>query len=132
MRRLELHRVQHQHDGVVLCEGVCAFKPSWVGWREILSWYPVEWTMEMVVDPGGAQQAFPGTGDARSPEWHWDSGGTTYHFPCIPIDYNWDGAVDLAVEHAHSLGESWSALVADQFMDRLFWFSWYGICTRNH
>ena len=38
MRRLELHRVQHSHVEV--------------GWREILSWYSVEWAMEIMVDPG--------------------------------------------------------------------------------
>ena len=89
MRRPELHRVQHPHDGVVLCAGVRAFDPSLrVGWQEILSWHPVEWTMEMVVDPGGAQHEFPGIGDAGSPDWHWDPGGTTYHFPCMSVDYN--------------------------------------------
>ena len=40
--------------------------------------------------------------------------------------------VDLAVEHAHSLGESRLATVADQFMDGIFWFSWYGISTWHH
>jgi len=88
--------------------------------------------MEMVVDVGGAQQEFPSTRDAGSLDWHWDLGGTTYHFPCMPVDYNRDGAVDLAIEHAHSLGESGSAPVVDQLMDRLFWFSWCGICTRDH
>ena len=34
-----------------------------VGWREILSWYPVEWVMEIVVDPGVVQQEFPGAGN---------------------------------------------------------------------
>ena len=129
-----MHKAQHPHVGVVrACAGVCAFDPSLgVGWRKILSWYLVEWTMEMVVDPGEAQQEFPGTGDARRPNWHWDPGGTTYHFPCIPVDDDLEGIVDLAVEHAHSLGESRSTPVADQFMDKLFWFSWYGICTRDH
>ena len=73
-----MHRVHHPHVEV--------------GWREILSWYPVEWTMEMVVDPGGAQQEFPITGDAGILNWHWDLGGTTYHFPGIPIDYNLEGS----------------------------------------
>ena len=41
MRRSELHRVQHPHVEV--------------GWREILSWYPVDWVMEIVVDPGVVQ-----------------------------------------------------------------------------
>lgn len=50
----------------------------------------------------------------------------------MSVEYNRDGAVDLAVEHAHSLGESWSTQVVDQFMDRLFWLSWYGICMRDH
>lgn len=88
--------------------------------------------MEMEVDPGGAQQEFPGTGDAGSPDWHWDPRGTTYHFPCMSIDYNRDGVVDLAVEHALLLGQSRSTPMVDQFMDKLFWFSWYGICTRDH
>jgi len=74
--------VQHPHVGVVLCEGVHAFDPSLrVGWREILSWYPVEWTMEMVVDPSGAQQEFPRIRDAGISDWNWDLGGTTYHLP---------------------------------------------------
>lgn len=51
--------------------------------------------MDMVVDPGGAQQEFLGTGDARSPDWHWDPGGTTYNFPGIPVDYDLEGIVDL-------------------------------------
>ena len=59
--------MQHPHVGVVLCAGVCAFNPSLgVGWQEILSWYPVEWGMEMVANPAGAQQEFQGTGDAGS------------------------------------------------------------------
>ena len=52
MRRPKLHRVQHPHARVVLCAGVHAFDPSLgVGWREILSWYLVEWIglMEMVI-----------------------------------------------------------------------------------
>lgn len=85
--------------------------------------------MEMVVDPGGAQQEFPSTGDAGRPDWHWDLGGTIYHFPCLSVDYNRDGAVDVAVEHALSLGQSRSPPMVDQFMDKIFWFSWYGICT---
>lgn len=64
--------------------------------------------MEMAVDPGGAQQEFPGTGDAGIPDWHWDPGGNTYHFPCISVEYNQDGAV----EHALLLGQSRSAPVA--------------------
>lgn len=48
--------MQHPHDGVVLCAGVHAFDPYLrVGWQEIHSWYLVEWIMEMVVDPNGAQ-----------------------------------------------------------------------------
>ena len=38
MRQSGLHRVHHPHVEV--------------GWREILSWYLVEWVMEMVVDLG--------------------------------------------------------------------------------
>ena len=41
MRRSGLHRVQHPHVEV--------------GWQEILSWYPVEWVMEIVVDLGVVQ-----------------------------------------------------------------------------
>ena len=56
MIRPELHKVQHLHAGVVLCAGVRAFDPSLrVGWQEILSWYLMEWAMEMVVDPSLAQ-----------------------------------------------------------------------------
>jgi len=51
--------VQHWQDGkLVLCPRVCAFDPFLgVGWREILSWYPVEWArlMEMVVVRSKAQ-----------------------------------------------------------------------------
>ena len=60
--------------------------------------------MEMAVNPGGAQQEFLGTRDVGSPDWHWDLGGTTYHFPCMSIDYNWDGAIDLKIEYALLLG----------------------------
>lgn len=71
MRQLELHRVQHPHAGVVLCAGVCAFGASLgVGWREILSWYLVEWAMEMMVDLGVAQQELQNTGDTDSTDVH--------------------------------------------------------------
>lgn len=66
----------------------------------------VQWTMEMVVDLGGAQQDFPGTGDAGSLDSQWDLGGTSYHFPHMLVDNNWDGLVDLTFEHTHSLGQS--------------------------
>ena len=46
MRRSELHRVQHLHVEV--------------GWREILSWYSMEWVMMIVVDQRVVQQEFPG------------------------------------------------------------------------
>jgi len=102
MSQSKLHRVQHPHVGVVLCAGVRPLDPSLgVEWREIQSWYPVEWAMEMVVDPGVAQHELPGTRDIESPEWHWDPGGTTYHFPGMSVDYELDGTVDLAVERAH-------------------------------
>ena len=133
MRRPELHRVQHLHVGVVLGVGVRAFDPSLgVGWREILSWYLVEWTMEMVMDLGGAHQEFPSTGDVGSPDWHWDPRGTTYHFPCIPIDYDLEGIFDLPVERAPPLGEFQSAPVANQFMDRLLGLPFYDDCTQDH
>ena len=75
--------------------GVRTFNPSLgFGWQEVLSWYPVEWAMEMVVDPSVGQQEFPGIEDARIPDWHWDLGGTTNHFPGIPVDYDMDGIVD--------------------------------------
>lgn len=53
-------------------------------------------------------------------------------FPRYDNELQLGCVVNLAVEHEHSLGESRSTLVADQFMDRFFWFSWYGICTRDH
>lgn len=40
-----------------------------------------------------------------------------------------NGTVNLAVEHAHSLGEFRSAPVANQFMDRLLELPWYDVCT---
>jgi len=46
----------------------------------------------------------------------------------MSVDYNQDGAV----EHALLLGHSRSAPGVDQFINRLFWFSWYGICTQDH
>ena len=88
--------------------------------------------MEMVVDLGVAQQELLGTRDTESPNWCWDPGGTTYHFPGMPVDNDLDGIVDLAVEHAHSLGEFRSAPVAKQFMDKLLELSWYDVCTRGH
>jgi len=43
MVRLESHKVQHPHVGVVLCVGVLAFSPSiGVGWIDILIWYMVK------------------------------------------------------------------------------------------
>lgn len=48
-----MHRVKHSQDGgLVLCVRICSFDSSLgVGWREIMSWYLVEWArlMEMVV-----------------------------------------------------------------------------------
>ena len=56
MRRPELQRVQHLQVRVARGAGVHAFDPSLgVGWREILSWYPVEWVMEIVMHRGVAQ-----------------------------------------------------------------------------
>jgi len=125
--------VQHPHVGFVLCVKVRAFDPSLgVGWREILSWYPTKWAMEMVVDLGVDQQELPGTRDTSNADWYSVPSGTTYHFLGMSIDYNQDGAIDLAFECAHSLGESRLAPTTDQFMDRLFQFSWYGICTWDH
>lgn len=52
MRRLMFHKVKHLYVKVFLCAGVCAFDPFLgVGWREILSWYPVECArlMDMVI-----------------------------------------------------------------------------------
>lgn len=88
----------------------------------------MKWAMEMVVDLGVAQQELSGTRDTSSTDWHRVPGGTTYHFPSVSVDYNWDGTV----ERAHSLGESQSASVANHLMEKLFGFSWYGICTRDH
>lgn len=114
MRQSNLHKVQHPHVKVFLCAGVCAFNPSLaVGWQDILSWYPMEWAMDMVVDTGVSQQYIPVIWDTKSPNWHWDLGGTTYHFPGMSIDYNLDGTVYLEVEHTHSLGESQLALVSN-------------------
>lgn len=63
--------MQHMHVGFVLCAGVRPFDPSLgVGWQEILSWYPVDWAMEMMVDLGVPQQVLPGSGDTGSPDWH--------------------------------------------------------------
>ena len=75
-----------------------------VGWQEILSWYPVEWVMMIVVDPSVVQQEFPGVGNTGTPDWHWDLGGTTCRFPGRSVDYVLEGTVGLAVEHAHLLG----------------------------
>lgn len=55
-------------QGCSMC-GVRAFDPSLgLGWREILSWYPVEWAMEMVVDLDVAQQELSGVGYTGSPD----------------------------------------------------------------
>ena len=102
MRQSGLHRVQHPHVEV--------------GWREILSWYPVEWVMEIVVDLGVVQQDLPGARNIGTLDWHWDLGGITYHFPGRSIDYVLEDTVGLAGEHVHLLGEFWSAPVANQFM----------------
>ena len=118
MRRSGLHRVQHPHVEV--------------GWREILSWYPVEWVMEIVVDPSVVQQEVLGVGNTGTPDWHWDPGGTTCHFPGKLVDYVLEGTVGLAVECAHSLGEFQSISLANQFMDRLLGLSWYNTCMRGH
>ena len=60
--------------------------------------------MEMVVDPSVVQQEFLGAGNTRTPNWHWDLGGITYHFPGRSVDYVLEDTVGLAVEHAHPLG----------------------------
>lgn len=81
------------------------------------------------MDLGVAQQELPGTRDTGNADWHWVSGGTTYPFPSMPIDYNLEGTVDLVVERAPLLGEFRSTPVANQFMDRLLGLTWYDICT---
>ena len=69
--------------------------------------------MEMVVDSSVVQQELSGAGNTRTPDWHWDPSGTTCRFPGRSIDYVLEGTVDLAVEHAHLLGEFWLAPVAN-------------------
>lgn len=97
-----------------ICVGVHGFDPSLgVGWQEILSWYSMEWAMEMVVDLSVAQHELPGTRDTGIPNWHWNLGGTIYHSPHMSVDYDLDGTIDLAVEHAHLLREFRSAAVAN-------------------
>ena len=56
--------------------------------------------MMIVVDPSVVQQEFPGAGNTGTPDWHWDLGGITYHFPGRSVDYVLEGTVGLAVEHA--------------------------------
>ena len=73
----------------------------------------MEWVIEMVVDPGVVQQEFPGAGNTGTPDWHWDLGRTTCHFPGRLVDYVLEGTVGLAVEHAHLLGEFGLAPVAN-------------------
>ena len=103
-----------------------------VGWREILSWYPVEWVMEIVVDLGVVQQEFPSVGSTETPDQHWDLGGNTYCFLGRSVDYVLEGTVGLAVEHAHLLGDFRSASMANQFMGRPPGLSWYDTCTQGH
>lgn len=65
----------------------------------------MEWTIEMVVDPSGMEQEFPGTGDAGSPDRNWDMRASTCQLLGIQFKCNLEGIVYLAVEHAPLLGE---------------------------
>jgi len=65
-RQHELQKAQHSQGGVVMYIGALAFDPSHaVGWREVLSWYPMErvrcWAISMAI----AQQRLWGTRGAR-------------------------------------------------------------------
>jgi len=112
---------------------VCTFNPSLgFGWQEILSWYLVQWAMEMVVVQHEAQQELSYIGDTGSPDWHWYLGGTTYHSPDILVDCNCGGVVGLAVEHTHLLGDFWSIPTTNQFVGKLRGFSWYDSCAWDH
>ena len=58
----------------------CAFELSHgVGWREILSWYSVEWArlLEMVVVWSEAQWELSDIEGTGGPGWHWDPNGVS-------------------------------------------------------
>ena len=61
--------------------------------------------MEMVVDPGVAQQELPDTRDTESPEWHWDLGGASYSISDMWDGYDIDEVVNPVLERMHSLRE---------------------------
>ena len=88
--------MQHLNIRVALGAGVHAFDPSLgFGWREIPSWYPVEWVMEMVMHRGVAQQELPGTGVTGSLDRPWDPGGTAHHFLGMLVEYDLEGIIEL-------------------------------------
>lgn len=117
-----------QDEGLVLCDRFCAFNPSLgVGWREILSWYPVEWArlIEMVVLLSKAQWEFSDIKGDGGPGWHWDLGGASYLISNMRGGYGINEVVNLVLEHIHSLGEFQLTLVARWSVRRIHWLFWH-------
>lgn len=134
-RRHELHSMKHsQVGGLVQCTRICAFdRFLGVGWREILSWYLVEWDrlLESVIGKSDSQRACSGIEDTGGPILHWDLGGTAYHFPDTQIDYGIGGIVDPTIKHTHLLGRFQSA-VASPFVRELHGSSGYVVYAWSH
>lgn len=101
--------MKHSQDGgLVLCARICAFDPSLgVGWREILSWYLVEWArfMEMVVVQSKAQWELSNIEGVGGSGRHWDLSDTSYLILDMRDGYGIDEVVNPVLECMHSLGE---------------------------
>ena len=131
-----MHNVQRSHvGGLVQCTRVCAFNCfHGVEWREVLSWYPVEWVgcMESVIGKSEIHQACSGIGDTRGPGWKLDPSATTYHFLDTRIDYGIGGIVDPMIEHMYLLGKFQLALMSSQCVRELHGSSGYDCYVWGH
>ena len=109
--------MQHPHVGV--------------GWKEILSWYPVEWArlMKMIVVWSKAQWELLDIEGARGSGWHWDPGEASYPISNMWYGYGIDEVVNPVPECMHSFGEIQLMLVARWFVSRLHWLFWHVGCA---
>ena len=123
MRRHELRRVKHSQDGgISLCAGILAFDSSIkVGWREVLSWYPMEQARQLDTSMATFQQSPWITRGTRGPDYCWDPGGISHHI----IESVGDGsccAMGLMFRRTHifrSLSEPRTSLVTGWFDKRV-------------
>ena len=105
MRQHELCRVQHlQEGGLVPCTGVRAFDPSLgVGWREILSWYPVELVKYLGISMARTivQQGSWVTRGVQGPYYCWDPSEIPHHSMGL-VSEGISSAMDPVIESPHT------------------------------